>query len=245
MRDGNIHGSPTHRRIMQERKEARGLLSGYVDDDISHSDALAPLLAPTSGQQLSIESIEYKIAYKKAQKQHEEARRRLSANGKMKMSVMTMPSAFSMKERRKHRHRLSAEKRTRRDVESPPIDAPLNKDGQTPGALLVQLQDAGTLNLKWEIKPSTKFNDGEHETVRLILGTSSANRKNAVSLVNTRRVYEHERNIHYISKKAVKQHLCAAALTDLCNGNYWEGTTFKEMKEYMQRIAAASKAKPM
>ena len=110
--------------------------------------------------------------------------------------------------------------------------------------MLVQLQDLGSLTLDWEISPLDQSIDGEHETIRLVLGKSVSPKPNFVRLVDSTKIYEHERNIHYASRKVAKHYLAACALNDFGGGKVdWKKLSFKDYKNQLESIRNESEIK--
>ena len=149
--------------------------------------------------------------------------------------------AVDAKKRKRKRHRLSDEqvalKKKVRRISNLPKEPPVNIDGQTPSALLAQLQDLGSLTFDWEILPLDQSIDGDHETVRLVLGKSPLGKPSFVRLVNSAQVYEHERNIHHSTRKVVKHHLADCALKEFGKGKVdWAKLSFKDYKNQLEKI---------
>lgn len=238
---GRVHGSLTHRRVVQEKKRAEGNASASVKDEISHNDSMLPLLLDAKEKRRTLKSVGYKQPYALALQQ-EEARVGKKKKGKIEASVKKSQD-------QKRRQRLPNDavgKKKRKKVTqtgSPTSISKIpvtNKDGQTASSLLFQLQDIKALNIRWDtISQKDKHEEGR-ETIRLTLGRGTG----AFCRLDGERIYQQERYGNVASRKAVRHHLAAAALADFCgDGIDWKESTFKDLKEHLGETSSSGAGK--
>ena len=71
----------------------------------------------------------------------------------------------------------------------------------------------------------------------MVLGKSDSKKPNFIRLVDSPKVYEHERNIHFASRKVAKHYLAACALSDFGGGKVdWAKLSFKDYKNQLMSI---------
>jgi hypothetical protein len=108
-------------------------------------------------------------------------------------------------------------------VSSPPLLEPgTTADGLSAMACLKQLEDGELIGtIKWE---ESIIRENRQQIRLRVIKSGDSNRKGDL-------LFEHERNIQSISKKAVKQHLAALAMREIVG--QWSEHSFKDLRRLL------------
>lgn len=195
----------------------------------------------------SLDAIRYKDAYLRFQRKKKGAKKltvgkstEISVNTSLQVASngKTEPAPGSEQKKKKIRKkdqfdvldRLASYRLT-----PVPKERATTKDGQTAVACLKQLQDAGLIGVvDWTTTmPSessyASFDPQAHEHVCLTIKKAKDREMNV--LKDDILVYSQDRNVNYMSRQALKQHLATFAICDIVGPKVrWSELTYQELK---------------
>jgi len=237
-----VHGSPTQRRIAQDRRKASasfGPVALSPPLDPFRFSSMSPILDDIHGPKKSIDRIQYKKAFHQARQEYERERkpRQSSSNTDLLDKDDEGESVLATQKKRKKRRNKADEYEAwlrKHSMIQPPVMPASNVHNQTSVTCLQQLQDGCFLSLQWELDMPSKTDYASaspemHETVRLVITGFTGGKEPDNNIMRDESVYEQDRNINFASRKAMKQHLANVSLIDIV-GKDWIDLSVKEMK---------------
>ena len=179
----------------------------------------------------SIKDVQYMTAFASLKKKKRKGLRK----GKIKLSLSGAGATYDAGCRKNNSaastesYNIDIAKRLRAfNIDPPPAELPVTKDGVTGMACLKQLHDAGLIgSMSWKTqKPSdtdyASFDPKGHESVELLVGRGKALQHDLT--------YMQDRPVKYTSRQLMKQHLASTALRDIVGSERWSSLSFKEIK---------------
>ena len=129
------------------------------------------------------------------------------------------------------------------DVVETPAEPASNVEDQTSAMCLQQMQDASLLTVRWETETPSRsryasYDPDAHELVRLFVraGADQINGGGGPATSGSPdRTLELDRNVNFVSRKAVKHHLAGCALAEFV-GDDWAELTVKKMKGRLELL---------
>jgi hypothetical protein len=232
---------------LSQKREPKSRIARHEPMEVNHAN-LGDLLKTESGNDASIQDVQYMLAYQEFKPDRKKSRRKRVQFELTPPHALVIP-AMARDEANGENRTTTKKLKKRLDFDTigrmrefkivpPPCKPVTNVEGYTALLLLNQLHDAQMIDVLWKYTTPSASSYASvdpyiHEHVKLIVNKGRGDGK---AVLHEDLLYEQDRNTNHVSRQSLKQHLSSFALCDILGPQKrWSEMKFKEITDYLLR----------